>query len=104
MESNLRINYGRAAASMAVWLPRGTVFSPSISATTVFTWAVLIGLFLRLIPVIIGDISPGGDGSERLGLAVAWAAHPSWQGLSGTWPHAHWYFLGTLIRIWNEPI
>ncbi|HEY6331597.1 MAG TPA: hypothetical protein VI756_19890, partial [Blastocatellia bacterium] len=74
------------------------------AATSIFIAALAIGLGLRLISVIWGDISPGGDGTERLSLAINWAMHPYWQGLSGVWPPVHWYFLGSLIRLWDDPI
>jgi len=78
--------------------------APAISSRAVYAAALALGLGLRLIAVIWGDIGPGGDGTERLALAISWAQHPSWTGLSGVWPHAHWYFLGALIRLWNNPV
>ncbi len=85
---------------------------PDLSADTIKSngsqrifWAALIlGVGLRLLAAIWGDIGPGGDGTQRLTLAVKWAAHPQWEGLSGVWPPFHWYFLGSLIRLWHEPI
>jgi hypothetical protein len=74
------------------------------SASRIYGVALAIGLVLRLIAVFYGDIGPGGDGTERLALAISWAQHPAWTGLSGVWPHAHWYFLGALIRFWNSPV
>ncbi len=70
----------------------------------IFVVALLIGVLLRLLTAFIGDIGPGGDGVQRLWLATDWARNPRWQGLSGVWPPAHWYFLGTLIHLWNQPI
>lgn len=103
-------NYQAGAASP--WRPQslprviGTVVAGtnSSAAARIFTVAIGLGLVLRLLAAVYGDISPGGDGTERLSLAITWAMHPSWQGLSGVWPPFHWYFLGSLIRIWNEPI
>lgn len=69
-----------------------------------FLVAFVLGLALRLVAIFLGDIDPGGDGMWRLGFAVGWAEHPQWAGLSGVWPPLHWYFLGTLIWLWNEPI
>lgn len=66
--------------------------------------AVVIGFALRMLAVTLGDISPGGDGTQRLALALSWANDPTWDGLSGVWPPSHWYLLGTLISIWDEPI
>lgn len=63
-----------------------------------------LGLLLRLIAVIYGDIGVYVDGASRIAIAIRWAEHPSWQGLSGDWPPLHWYFLGSLIRLWNEPV
>src|SRR5205085_1708782 len=40
----------------------------------------------------------------RLANAVAWAERPRWQGLSGVWRPLHWYVLGELIRLWDQPI
>ena len=73
-------------------------------ASTIYGVALALGLVLRLVAVFYGDIGPGGDGTERLALAISWAQHPAWTGLSGVWPHAHWYFLGALIRVWNNPV
>ncbi len=73
-------------------------------AKQIFLAAIVIGVLLRLVAVIWGDIGPGGDGAVRLSNAISWANHPKWQGLSGVWPPVHWYFLGSLIRLWNEPI
>lgn len=74
------------------------------SSSTIYSVALALGLALRLVAVFYGDIGPGGDGTERLALAISWARHPAWTGLSGVWPHAHWYFLGALIRLWNNPV
>ncbi|MFZ4627233.1 MAG: ArnT family glycosyltransferase [Blastocatellia bacterium] len=73
-------------------------------ARRVLVGAILGGLTLRLIAVIWGDLDPGGDGLQRLWIAVEWAAHPQWQGLSGVWPPLHHYLLGALIWIWKEPV
>ena len=73
-------------------------------SSKIFLAAVVIGFLLRLIAVIWGDIDPGGDGVGRMVASVGWAEHPSWQGLTGIWPFLHFYFLGSLIRIWDQPI
>ena len=65
---------------------------------------ITLGVLLRLVAVIYGDIGIYVDGVARLARAVRWAEHPAWDGLSGVWPPAHWYALGTLITVWNEPI
>ena len=70
----------------------------------IFAGAVVLGLLLRLTAFLLGDIDPGGDGMWRLGYAIGWAQHPKWEGLSGVWPPVHWYFLGSLLLLWNEPI
>ena len=97
-----------ASLSQAGSLPESflmaKVKSQASTAGRIFVTAIVLGLALRLVSVIWGDISPGGDGTERLSLAITWAVHPTWQGLSGVWPPFHFYFLGALIRIWNEPI
>ncbi|MGH9830377.1 MAG: hypothetical protein ACREDR_44795, partial [Blastocatellia bacterium] len=79
-------------------------FERSSTATRVFVLAVSVGVALRILAVSIGDIGPGGDGAERLSLAISWSQHPYWRGLSGVWPYAHWYFLGSLIRIAGNPV
>jgi dolichyl-phosphate-mannose-protein mannosyltransferase len=63
-----------------------------------------VGLLLRLIAVVWGDITPGRDGMIRLEHAARWAESPQWEGLSGIWPPLHWYLLGALLRLWYEPI
>src|SRR5689334_4726802 len=73
-------------------------------STKVFLIALTLGISLRLIAVIWGGLSPGGDGMGRLANAVAWAERPRWQGLSGVWRPLHWYILGALIRLWDQPI
>jgi hypothetical protein len=73
-------------------------------STNVFLIALTLGISLRLIAVIWGGLSPGGDGMGRLANAVAWAERPRWQGLSGVWRPLHWYVLGALIRLWDQPI
>ncbi|MGA1367941.1 MAG: hypothetical protein ACO394_05430 [Blastocatellia bacterium] len=73
-------------------------------ARWVLVGAILGGLALRLIAIIWGDLDPGGDGLQRLWIAVEWAAHPQWQGLSAVWPPLHHYLLGALIWIWKEPV
>jgi hypothetical protein len=65
--------------------------------------AILVGGLLRLISVIASDPFPG-DGVSRLILAYQWAQHPDWQGLSAVWMPLHWYFLGLLIRLWENPL
>jgi hypothetical protein len=72
--------------------------------TRIFLIAITLGLSLRLIAVIWGGLGPGGDGMGRLANAVAWAERPRWQGLSGVWRPLHWYVLGELIRLWNQPV
>ncbi len=69
-----------------------------------FVLAVTLGIGLRLISAVLGDIDPGGDGMWRMAYAVSWAEHPRWQGLTGVWPPLHWYFLGSLTFLWNQPI
>lgn len=66
--------------------------------------ALALGIVLRLIAVTWGDLDAGGDGTYRLIYAAEWARHPQWKGLTGVWPPLHWYFLGTLIRLWDEPV
>ena len=73
-------------------------------ARKMFLAAVVGGVALRLIAAIFGDVGVYADGASRIALAISWADHPSWQGLSGVWPPLHWYFLGTLIDVWNHPI
>ena len=90
--------------SVSGGLPASKSATRSLTARRIFVVAIGVGLALRLIAFIWGDASSGGDGAERLSLAINWALHPEWQGLSGVWPPAHWYFLGALIRIWNQPI
>jgi hypothetical protein len=70
----------------------------------VFAMALIFGVGLRLISAAMGDIDPGGDGMGRMAFAVDWAERPRWQGLTGLWPPLHWYFLGSLILLWNQPI
>jgi hypothetical protein len=70
----------------------------------IFLIAMTLGALLRLIAVIWGGLSPGGDGLGRLANAVSWAERPRWQGLSGVWRPLHWYVLGVLIRLWDQPI
>jgi hypothetical protein len=72
--------------------------------TRIFVIAMTLGLLLRLIAVVWGGLSPGGDGMGRLANAVAWAERPRWQGLSGVWRPLHWYVLGELIRLWDQPV
>ena len=85
-------------------------FAPAIEkpdaglSARIFLIAMTLGLLLRLIAVIWGGLSPGGDGMGRLANAVAWAERPRWQGLSGVWRPLHWYVLGELIRLWNQPV
>lgn len=76
----------------------------SAASARIFLAAIVIGLALRLVAAFYGDIGPGGDGVQRLANAVKWAAHPVWEGFSGVWPPTHWYFLGSLIRLWHHPI
>jgi 4-amino-4-deoxy-L-arabinose transferase-like glycosyltransferase len=66
--------------------------------------ALGLGLLLRLIAVVWGELDAGGDGTYRLIYAAEWARQPAWKGLSGVWPPLHFYFLGALIRVWDEPI
>lgn len=70
----------------------------------VFVLALMSGAGLRLISAVLGDIDPGGDGMWRMAYAVWWAERPRWQGLTGVWPPLHWYFLGSLTFLWNQPI
>ena len=70
----------------------------------IFLSAIALGFLLRLIAVIFGDISSGGDGMWRLAFAVDWAEKPYYHGLYEIWPPLHFYFLGALIRLWDEPI
>ncbi len=93
-------------------LPIGTVGSaddypddyPGGARTGLFVAAIALGVALRLIAALWGDIGSGHDGEIRLYYAVQWAQRPHWQGLSGVWPPLHWYVLGALLRVWNEPI
>ena len=71
-------------------------------AKKLFVAAVVVGVALRLIAAIFGDVGVYADGASRIALAISWADHPSWQGLSGVWPPLHWYFLGVLIDVWNR--
>lgn len=73
-------------------------------STRIFLIVMTLGLLLRFIAVIWGGLGPGGDGMGRLANAVAWAEHPRWQGLSGVWRPLHWYVLGELICLWNQPV
>jgi hypothetical protein len=66
--------------------------------------AMVLGFLLRLIAVVYGDISSGGDGMWRLAFAVDWAENPYYHGLYEVWPLLHFYFLGALILLWDEPI
>jgi 4-amino-4-deoxy-L-arabinose transferase-like glycosyltransferase len=75
-----------------------------ISAAAVFFIAVTAGLALRVVSAVLGDIDPGGDGLWRMVAAVNWAENPHWQGLTGIWPPLHFYILGALLKVWNEPI
>ncbi len=85
-------------------------FAPAREETNVnlcariFLIAMILGVSLRLIAAIWGGLSPGGDGMGRLANAVAWAERPRWQGLSGVWRPLHWYVLGVLIRLWDQPV
>jgi hypothetical protein len=91
-------------------LPTSLGFAPARDKTDagfsarIFLIAMVLGLLLRLIAVIWGGLSPGGDGMGRLANAVAWAERPRWQGLSGIWRPLHWYVLGELIRLWDQPV
>jgi hypothetical protein len=69
-----------------------------------FLIAILAGVGLRAIAGIWGDIGVYVDGASRIAMAMRWAEHPTWQGLSGVWPLAHIYALGILIRLWNQPV
>ncbi|HYL98101.1 MAG TPA: hypothetical protein VEZ90_04040 [Blastocatellia bacterium] len=89
-----------AGGFRAIW----RTFQRSSQAIRVFALALAVGAAFRILAVIIGDIGPGGDGAERLALAISWSQHPYWRGLSGVWPYAHWYFLGSLIRIVGNPV
>lgn len=93
--------------SLNLLRPESNLSSESGNGKTsqrIFAAALTIGILLRLLIAFVGDIGPGGDGVQRLWLATDWARNPRWQGLSGVWPPTHWYFLGSLIRLWNEPI
>ncbi|HYP26383.1 MAG TPA: glycosyltransferase family 39 protein [Blastocatellia bacterium] len=70
----------------------------------IFLIAIALGFLLRLISVVYGDISSGGDGMWRLAFAVDWAEKPYYHGLYEIWPPLHFYFLGALIWLWDEPI
>jgi hypothetical protein len=85
--------------------------SPAISeragfrlSRAAFAAALGLGLLLRLIAVVWGDLDAGGDGTYRLIYAAEWAREPVWKGLTGVWPPLHFYFLGVLIRVWDEPV
>lgn len=69
-----------------------------------FLIAILLGIGLRLVAGVWGDIGVYVDGASRIAMAMRWAEHPTWQGLSGVWPPAHLYALGLLIRLWNQPV
>ncbi|HYJ86603.1 MAG TPA: glycosyltransferase family 39 protein [Pyrinomonadaceae bacterium] len=69
-----------------------------------FLIAILLGVGLRLIASVWGDIGVYVDGASRIAMAMRWAEHPAWQGLSGVWPPTHIYVLGILIRLWNQPV
>ncbi|MFM8395925.1 MAG: ArnT family glycosyltransferase, partial [Acidobacteriota bacterium] len=73
-------------------------------ARQILILAVAGGVLLRLLSVTLGDLDPGGDGLQRLAVAARWAANPEWQGLSGVWPPLHFYTLGALLRVWDEPM
>ena len=66
--------------------------------------ALVGGTLLRILAITLGDLDPGGDGLQRLAVAARWAVNPEWQGLSGVWPPLHWYTIGSLLRVWNEPM
>ncbi|HKO96211.1 MAG TPA: hypothetical protein VJU86_04425 [Pyrinomonadaceae bacterium] len=70
----------------------------------IFLLAILFGVTLRIVASIFGDIGVYVDGATRIAMAMRWAENPTWMGLSGVWPPSHIYFLGTLIRVWNEPV
>ena len=74
------------------------------SENKLFVLALTLCIGLRLISAVLGDIDPGGDGLGRMALAADWAEHPRWQGLTGVWPPLHWYFLGSLLFLWNQPV
>ena len=75
-----------------------------VSARAIFIMAIAAGLLLRAVAAIWGDIDPGGDGLGRMAESVRWAHNPRWMGLTGVWPYLHFYFLGALIKLWNDPI
>lgn len=99
---------GTVSLPDATYLSRLSQIQEAISkssvSTRVFAAALVLGIGLRLLAVIWGDIGPGGDGAERISYAVAWAHHPYWKGLSGVWPYTHFYFLGILIRLFGNPV
>jgi hypothetical protein len=76
----------------------------ALSASAIFFIAVATGLALRVISAVFGDIDPGGDGLWRMVYAVNWAENPEWRGLTGIWPPLHFYLLGALLKVWNEPV
>lgn len=78
---------GQAGASQSRWL-----------------WGALVcGGLLRLLAIYLTDPSPG-DGLSRLGFAYMWAKRPEWEGLTAVWMPLHWYVLGALIRVWENPL
>ncbi len=90
------------AQTMAATLDQAS--ADALLARRIFILAIVGGVALRLLSVTLGDLDPGGDGLQRLTVAARWAADPRWEGLSGIWPPLHWYTLGSLLRIWNEPM
>lgn len=75
-----------------------------LATESVWFWTALVcGGLLRLLAIYLTDPSPG-DGLSRLGFAYVWAKHPQWEGLTAVWMPLHWYFLGMLIRIWEQPV
>jgi 4-amino-4-deoxy-L-arabinose transferase-like glycosyltransferase len=66
--------------------------------------AFIVAVLVRLASSYLGDIGAKSDGMIRLYYAVRWSEEPIWGGFSGRWPPLHWYALGLLLEVWNEPV
>jgi len=75
----------------------------SRAATRWLLLVVLLAGGLRLLPVLFSSVARG-DGLTRMLFAWEFAKEPTWQGLTGIWLPVHWYALGTLVRIWPDPL
>ncbi len=69
-----------------------------------FLAAIVLGVALRIIAGVWGDIGVYVDATTKIAMAMRWAERPVWLGVSGAWPPAHIYALGILIRLWNQPV